>query len=50
MNWHACPHRFASSVREMPQSVHKSRGAAGPMGGVKSAVVALRMAMAVDQS
>ena len=29
MNWHARPQRLGSSVREMPQSVHRSRGTAG---------------------
>jgi hypothetical protein len=29
MNWHARPQRFGSSVRDIPQSVHKSRGIAG---------------------
>jgi hypothetical protein len=30
MNWQAVPQRFGAAVREMPQSVHRPRGAAAP--------------------
>ena len=33
MNWQAAPQRPGSLDREMPQSVHRSRGRAGPIGG-----------------
>ncbi len=36
MNWQAVPQRLCSGVREMPQSVHRSRGTAGAIGGAHS--------------
>jgi len=38
MNWQARPQRFGSLLREMPQSVHRSRGAASASGGVSTSI------------
>ena len=36
MNWHASPQRLGSLLREMPQTVHRPRGAAAATGAAQT--------------
>jgi hypothetical protein len=43
MNWQTRPQRFGAAEREMPQSVHRSRGMAGDNGGAHSGAACCSM-------